>query len=79
MLIFNIMMELDLLSFGQDVHIIMIQICIGSLELNKRTKDLTNQIAVEEAVLRRSTRVRAPPRENPATAYLRYVNRWKED
>ncbi|XP_038900334.1 DDT domain-containing protein DDB_G0282237 isoform X2 [Benincasa hispida] len=49
------------------------------LELNKRSKDLTNQIAVEEAVLRRSTRVRAPPRENPATAYLRYVNRWKED
>ncbi|CAK9316404.1 unnamed protein product [Citrullus colocynthis] len=49
------------------------------LELNKRSKDLTNQIAVEEAVLRRSTRVRAPPKENPATAYLRYVNRWKED
>ncbi|XP_022932029.1 DDT domain-containing protein DDB_G0282237 isoform X1 [Cucurbita moschata] len=52
------------------------RICV---ELNKRSKDITNQIAAEEAVLRRSTRVRAPPRENPATAYLRYVNRWKED
>lgn len=50
-----------------------------SSELQKRTKDLTNKIALEEAVVRRSTRVRAPPRENPAHAFLRYVNRWKED
>lgn len=48
-------------------------------ELQKRSKDLAHKIAVEEAVLRRSTRVRAPPRENPANAYLRYVNKWKED
>ncbi|XP_021273592.1 DDT domain-containing protein DDB_G0282237 isoform X4 [Herrania umbratica] len=49
------------------------------LELQKRSKDLAHKIALEEAVLRRSTRVRAPPRENPANAFLRYVNKWKED
>jgi len=36
-------------------------------------------IAIDESVLRRSTRVRAPPRENPASAFLKYVNKWKED
>ncbi|PON83982.1 WSTF/Acf1/Cbp [Trema orientale] len=50
-----------------------------SNELQRRTKDLTHKIALEEAVVRRSTRVRAPPRENPANAFLRYVNKWKED
>ena len=50
-----------------------------SLELQKRSKDLAHKIALEEAVLRRSTRVRAPPRENPAKAFLKYVNKWKED
>ncbi|XP_012459652.1 uncharacterized protein LOC105780086 isoform X2 [Gossypium raimondii] len=50
-----------------------------SLELQKRSKDLAQKIALEEAVLRRSTRVRAPPRENPANAFLKYVNKWKED
>ncbi|CAN1317015.1 hypothetical protein LINPERPRIM_LOCUS30280 [Linum perenne] len=34
---------------------------------------------MEETVVRRSTRVRAMPRENPANSYLRYVNKWKED
>ncbi|XP_062148505.1 uncharacterized protein LOC133857305 isoform X2 [Alnus glutinosa] len=48
-------------------------------ELQKRSKDLSHKIALEEAILRRSTRVRAPPRENPANAFLRYVNKWKED
>ncbi|KAK8716409.1 hypothetical protein V6N13_043718 [Hibiscus sabdariffa] len=48
-------------------------------ELQKRSKDLAQKIALEEAVLRRSTRVRAPPRENPANAFLKYVNKWKED
>ncbi|KAF5482276.1 hypothetical protein F2P56_002859 [Juglans regia] len=48
-------------------------------ELQKRSKVLAHKIALEEAVLRRSTRVRAPPRENPANAFLRYVNKWKED
>lgn len=48
-------------------------------EFQKRSRDLSHKIALEEAVLRRSTRVRAPPRENPANAFLRYVNKWKED
>ncbi|XVF58635.1 hypothetical protein PTKIN_Ptkin07bG0081800 [Pterospermum kingtungense] len=50
-----------------------------SVELQKRSKDLAHKIALEEAVLRRSTRVRAPPRENPANAFLNYANKWKED
>ncbi|XP_015571067.1 DDT domain-containing protein DDB_G0282237 isoform X1 [Ricinus communis] len=48
-------------------------------ELEKRAKDLAHKITMEEAVLRRSTRVRALPRENPANSFLRYVNKWKED
>ncbi|XP_031262831.1 DDT domain-containing protein DDB_G0282237-like [Pistacia vera] len=50
-----------------------------SSEFEKRSKNMVDRIALEEAVLRRSTRVRAPPRENPANAFLRYVNKWKED
>ncbi|KAJ6857987.1 DDT domain-containing protein [Populus alba x Populus x berolinensis] len=49
------------------------------MELQKRSKDLANRIALEEAVQRRSTRVRALPRENPANVFLNYVNKWKED
>ncbi|XP_065874127.1 uncharacterized protein [Euphorbia lathyris] len=53
------------------------RICV---ELQKRSKDLDQKIAVEEeAVLRRSTRVRALPRENTANAFLRYANKWKEE
>ncbi|KAF8011750.1 hypothetical protein BT93_I0017 [Corymbia citriodora subsp. variegata] len=52
------------------------KICMG---LQKRSKLSADKIALEEAVLRRSTRVRAPPRDNPADAFLRYVNKWKED
>ncbi|CAK7328552.1 unnamed protein product [Dovyalis caffra] len=48
-------------------------------ELQKRSKDLATKIALEEAVQRRSTRVRALPRENPANAFLNYVNKLKED
>ncbi|XP_027341484.1 DDT domain-containing protein DDB_G0282237-like [Abrus precatorius] len=48
-------------------------------ELQKRSKDLMHKIAMDESVLRRSTRVRAPPRQNPANAFLRYVNKWKEE
>ncbi|KAI5383965.1 uncharacterized protein LOC127105514 [Lathyrus oleraceus] len=46
-------------------------------ELQKRSKDLMQNIDIDESVLRRSTRVRAPPRENPANAFLKYVNKWK--
>ncbi|PSS30848.1 DDT domain-containing protein [Actinidia chinensis var. chinensis] len=49
------------------------------LEMLKRSKEVAHKIAMEEAVVRRSTRVRAPPRENPALAFLKYVNKWKED
>ncbi|KAJ7957110.1 DDT domain-containing protein [Quillaja saponaria] len=48
------------------------------LELQKKSKELAHKIAEDEAIVRRSTRVRAPPRENPANAFLRYVNKWKE-
>ncbi|MED6168175.1 hypothetical protein PIB30_009392 [Stylosanthes scabra] len=48
-------------------------------ELQKRSKDLMHRIAADESVLRRSTRVRAPPRQNPANAFLNYVNKWKVD
>ncbi|XP_010491512.1 PREDICTED: DDT domain-containing protein DDB_G0282237-like isoform X2 [Camelina sativa] len=47
--------------------------------LQKRTKDIAHNIEMEEAVVRRSTRVRAPLHENPASAFLKYVNKWKED
>ncbi|KAM0940236.1 putative transcription factor & chromatin remodeling DDT family [Dioscorea sansibarensis] len=46
--------------------------------LQKRSKDVNQKILLEEAVLRRSTRVRAQPRDSQATAYLKYVNKWKE-
>lgn len=50
------------------------------LEMQKRSKEVAHKIAIDEAVLRRSTRVRAPPKKyNPAVAFLRYVNKWKED
>ncbi|KAM1201022.1 hypothetical protein FF1_017349 [Malus domestica] len=49
------------------------------LEMEKRSRDLVQEVALEEAVLRRSSRVRAPPKKNPANAFLEYVNKWKED
>ncbi|OIV89821.1 hypothetical protein TanjilG_29913 [Lupinus angustifolius] len=48
-------------------------------ELQKRLKDLMHKVEVDESVVRRSTRVRAPPRQNPANAFLRYVNKLKEE
>lgn len=50
-----------------------------SSEFEKRSKSFVGKIASEEAVLRRSTRVRATPGVNPANAFLRYVNKWKQD
>ncbi|KAI4364347.1 hypothetical protein MLD38_020453 [Melastoma candidum] len=52
------------------------RICLG---LQKRSKDMAEKVALEETVLRRSTRVRATPRESTGNAYLRYINKWKED
>ncbi|XP_062219321.1 uncharacterized protein LOC133919087 [Phragmites australis] len=47
--------------------------------LEKRSKDIAYKILLEEAVLRRSTRVRAQPKDNPSMAFLKYVNKWKEN
>ncbi|KAG9129258.1 hypothetical protein Leryth_006472 [Lithospermum erythrorhizon] len=53
------------------------KICLGLL---KRAKDTNQKIEVEdEASLRRSTRVRAPPKDNPALAFLKYTNKSRED
>ncbi|XP_003575146.1 DDT domain-containing protein DDB_G0282237 [Brachypodium distachyon] len=45
--------------------------------LEKRLKDITHKTLLDEAVLRRSTRVRAQPRDSPSMAFLKYVNKWK--
>lgn len=52
------------------------RICLG---LQKRLKEVAKNMDMEDADVRRSTRVRAPPRENPAHAFRKYVNKWKED
>lgn len=46
--------------------------------LQKRSKDMTQKIALEEAVVRRSTRVQSKPKDSPTAPFLRYVNKWKE-
>ncbi|XP_042477159.1 DDT domain-containing protein DDB_G0282237-like isoform X2 [Macadamia integrifolia] len=46
--------------------------------LQNRSRDIAQKIVLDEAVRRRSTRVRAPPRDSPALAFLRYVNKWKD-
>lgn len=48
-------------------------------EMQKKSKEADRIKMEEEAALRRSSRVRAPPRENPARAFLKYVNQLKED
>uniref|UniRef100_A0A1D1ZJD0 DDT domain-containing protein DDB_G0282237 n=3 Tax=Anthurium amnicola TaxID=1678845 RepID=A0A1D1ZJD0_9ARAE len=50
-----------------------------SAALQKRSRDIAQKTLLEESVLRRSTRVRAQPRDSPAMAFLRYINKWKED
>lgn len=47
--------------------------------LEKRTKEIVNKMLLEEGVLRRSTRVRAQPKDNPSMAFLKYVNKWKDN
>uniref|UniRef100_A0ACD5ZER4 Uncharacterized protein n=1 Tax=Avena sativa TaxID=4498 RepID=A0ACD5ZER4_AVESA len=46
--------------------------------LEKRLKEITHKTNLEEAVLRRSTRVQAQPRDSPSMAFLKYVNKWNE-
>ncbi|CAO2836991.1 unnamed protein product [Amaranthus hypochondriacus] len=48
-----------------------------SKELQKRSREIAQRMASEDAVVRRSTRVRAPPKNNPALAFLNYSNKWK--
>lgn len=48
-------------------------------EMQKKSKEAHRIQMEEEAAVRRSSRVRAPPRDNPARAFLKYANRLKED
>ncbi|PWZ24405.1 hypothetical protein Zm00014a_022147 [Zea mays] len=48
----------------------------NSNALEKRSKDIANRMLLEEGVLRRSTRVRAQPKD---MAFLKYVNKWKDN
>lgn len=47
--------------------------------LEKRSKEIANKMLVEEGVLRRSTRVRAQPKDSASMAFLKYVNKWKDN
>lgn len=47
--------------------------------IQKRTKEEAVRGLMEEAVVRRSTRIQAPPRDNPALAFLKYINKWKDE
>ncbi|KAK3142550.1 hypothetical protein QOZ80_4BG0348030 [Eleusine coracana subsp. coracana] len=47
--------------------------------LEKRMKDVEQKPSREEAVLRRSTRVHAQPKDdNPSMSFLKYINKWKK-
>ncbi|KAJ6820974.1 DDT domain-containing protein [Iris pallida] len=46
--------------------------------LQKRSREVADKALLEEAVLRRSVRVQSQPRDS-ALAFLRYVNKWRED
>ncbi|KAG6499672.1 DDT domain-containing protein DDB_G0282237-like [Zingiber officinale] len=48
-----------------------------SSALQKRSKDITHRLQLEENILRRSVRVRAQPRDSSTTGFLRYINKWK--
>ncbi|KAG4997371.1 hypothetical protein JHK82_028146 [Glycine max] len=45
-----------------------------SSELQKSSKDLVHKVAQDDSMVRRSTRVWAPPRENPSKAFVKYAN-----
>ncbi|GER49664.1 DDT domain-containing protein [Striga asiatica] len=51
------------------------KICTG---LQKRSKEATRRMQMEESLVRRSTRIRAPLGENPSHSFLKYVNKWKD-
>lgn len=58
-------------------HNIIMLVAECSKELQKRSREIAQRMASEDAVVRRSTRVRAPPKNNPALAFLNYSNKWK--
>lgn len=45
--------------------------------LEKRLKEVTQKMLLEEAVLRRSSRVHAQPKDGSSVSFLDYVNAWK--
>uniref|UniRef100_A0A0E0KQX9 DDT domain-containing protein n=1 Tax=Oryza punctata TaxID=4537 RepID=A0A0E0KQX9_ORYPU len=47
--------------------------------LVKRMKDVTHKMLLEEAALRRSSRVQAQSKDNPSMSFLKYVNKWKQN
>lgn len=47
---------------------------VYSSELQKSSKDLVHKVAQDDSMVRRSTRVWAPPRENPSKAFVKYAN-----
>uniref|UniRef100_A0ACD5UWR5 Uncharacterized protein n=1 Tax=Avena sativa TaxID=4498 RepID=A0ACD5UWR5_AVESA len=47
------------------------------IALEKRLKEVTQKMLLEEAVLRRSSRVHAHPKDSPSVSFLDYVNAWK--
>ncbi|KAL8130521.1 hypothetical protein V2J09_019676, partial [Rumex salicifolius] len=51
---------------------------LENLEMQKRAKDEAHKVELDGALVRRSTRVKAPPRENPALAFIKYTNKWKD-
>ncbi|XP_051127035.1 uncharacterized protein LOC127248630 [Andrographis paniculata] len=47
-------------------------------EIEKRSKVHSEKIATDEAMVRKSSRIRGPPGGNPAHSFINYVNKWKE-
>ncbi|KAL7141867.1 hypothetical protein ABFS83_08G083100 [Erythranthe nasuta] len=51
------------------------RICLG---IEKRSEKTQATVEMEESLVRRSTRVRAPPNENRTLSFLKYANKWKD-
>ncbi|KAG6396274.1 hypothetical protein SASPL_142421 [Salvia splendens] len=47
-------------------------------QLQMRSSEGVQRDEMEEALVRRSTRVRAPPRESATHLFLKYMNKWKD-
>ena len=55
----------------------LLSMCSCSIALQKRSREVSQKTLLEDSELRRSTRVRAKPREKPK--FITYVNKWKDD